>query len=408
MEQAANSTDIREQMAVLLSLDDERREDILTGQIPLEEPDQRQMEVYLLQLQNQMAQASAAADRIAREQSFALYQEGKRANTLRRHRADLGCFMRYLDAAGVPMTTTCRLLGTHMIEEPVLWRYVTVGLVLGFRKWQLATGYAIESVNARLSTVKTYAGLASRAGAISAEALLYIMQVKRVRLADAEQIDEQRPVSRIGKKQAEPVLLDAAHLQRLFPAQPQTAQEWRDLLALRFLYDMSLRPSEAIRVTVNDINLQEGTMAVYRKKTRLRQRLPLSKGTLLALTNYLPLVEEIYKERFGDQYPRLALLIRTRKDGDLDDHLTLSANTGPIIAWSTQAMHSRVRELGARIGIQNLYPYCARHQWAQGVVKAKNDIVTATKFGGWRADSKMLSRYYGDEEIVSSVHLPWE
>ncbi len=395
-------------MAVLLSLDDERREDILTGQIPLEEPDQRQMEVYLLQLQNQMAQASAAADRIAREQSFALYQEGKRANTLRRHRADLGCFMRYLDAAGVPMTTTCRLLGTHMIEEPFLWRYVTVGLVLGFRKWQLATGYAIESVNARLSTVKTYAGLASRAGAISAEALLYIMQVKRVRLADAEQIDEQRTVSRIGKKQAEPVLLDAAHLQRLFSAQPQTAQEWRDLLALRFLYDMSLRPSEAIRVTVNDINLQEGTMAVYRKKTRLRQRLPLSKGTLLALTNYLPLVEEIYKERFGDQYPRLALLIRTRKDGDLDDHLTLSANTGPIIAWSTQAMHSRVRELGARIGIPNLYPYCARHQWAQGVVKAKNDIVTATKFGGWRADSKMLSRYYGDEEIVSSVHLPWE
>jgi len=381
---------------------------ILKQDIPTEEQDQREMEAYLFTFQEQMAQAASAADRLVREQSFALYREGKRPNTLRRHKADVACFMHYLDHAGVPMTATCKRLNTHMYDDPRLWQHVTFGLVLGFRKWQLLIGYTIESINAHLSTVKTYAGLASRAGYIPAEVLLYIIQVKRVRLADAEQIDEQRPVTRIGKKQADPVLLDALHLQRLFLARPATAQEWRDLLALRFLYDMALRPSEAIRVTVGDINLQEGTMAVYRKKTRLRQRLPLSKGTLLALTNYLPLVETLYKERLGDQYPLLALLVRTRKDGNLDEHLTLPSNPGPIVAWTTQAMHSRVRELGARIGIPNLYPYCARHQWAQGVVKAKNDSVTATKFGGWRADSKMLSRYYGDEEVVSSVHLPWE
>lgn len=381
---------------------------LLVQDIPTEEQDQRQMDAYLISLHEQMAQAASAADRLVREQSFALYREGKRPNTLRRQKADVACFMRYLDEAGVPMTPTCTLLDTHMFDEPRLWRHVTFGLILGFRKWQLLKGYTIESINAHLTTVKTYAGLASRAGYIPSAELLYITQVRRIRLADGEQIDEQRPVTRLGKKQADPVLLDAEHLQMLFPSRPKNSQEWRDLLALRFLYDMALRPSEAIRVTMSDINLVEGTVIVYRKKTRLRQRLPLSKGTLLALTNYVPLVDTLYKERFGDQYPRLALLIRTRKDGELDEQLALSSKNGPIIAWSTQAMHTRVRELGERIGISNLFPYSARHQWAQGVVKDGNDTVTATKFGGWRADSKMLARYYGDEEIVANVHLPWE
>lgn len=391
--------------------DDETRVAMLTQDHPDEEHnqhDQQQLHAFLAAFQEQLAQAAMQADHLARDQSFALYREGKRANTLRRQRADLSCFMRYLDAAGVPMTATCQRLGTHLAEEPRLWRHVTFGLVLGFRTWQLVTGYAIESVNAHLSTVKTYAALASRAGYLPSEELVHITQIKRVRFSDAEQLDEQRPITRLGTKQADPVLLSAEQLRHLFPTRPQTPQAWRDLLALRLLYDMALRPSEAIACTVGDVHLAEGTLFVYRKKTRLQQRLPLSKGTLLALTNYLPLHREYYKERFGDQYPRLALLVRTRRDADFDDAIERSTTAGPIRAWTTQALHTRVRDLGEQLGIPNLFPYCARHQWAQGVVKAGNDIVTATKFGGWRSDSKMLARYYGDEEIVSSVHLPWE
>jgi hypothetical protein len=39
-------------------------------------------------------------------------------------------------------------------------------LVAAFVQWQLSQGYAIGSINVRLSTIKTYAKLASQAGAL--------------------------------------------------------------------------------------------------------------------------------------------------------------------------------------------------------------------------------------------------
>ena len=269
-----------------LSSGEETIQEILGQDVPHESEDQDRLALYLRALlQAQMRQAAATADEVARAHVFETYREPMRPNTLRRQRADIACFMRFLDEAGVPMTETCEKFGTHMYLEPELWQHVTYGLVLGFRKWQLLEGYTIESVNAHLSTVKIYARLACTARFLPAEELIYINLVRRVRARDAEQIDEQRKRTRRGAKKAEPTYLEAEHLQHLFTSRPQTEQGWRDLLALRLLYDMALRPSEAITRTIGDLDLARGTIAVYRKKTRLKQHLPLSKGTMVALTN---------------------------------------------------------------------------------------------------------------------------
>jgi integrase len=99
------------------------------------------------------------------------------------------------------------------------------------------------------------------------------------------------------------------------------------------------------------------------------------------------------------------LLVRTRKDGDFEEQEE-AAPDGP--GWTTTSLYRRVRWLGERIGIADLCPYDARHSWARGVVKAGTDIVTATKFGGWKSHSKMLARYYGEQDVVEPVKLPWE
>ena len=46
-------------------------------------------------------------------------------------------------------------------EDPQAWRGVTWGLVESFKVWQLQQGYAIGSINGRLSTVRTFARLAA-------------------------------------------------------------------------------------------------------------------------------------------------------------------------------------------------------------------------------------------------------
>lgn len=332
-------------------LGEETVEDILGQDVPNEGEDLKRLALFLQSFQKQMQQTTATDDEVARRQTFVTYHKRKRPNTLRRQRGDIACFVRYLDESGVPITEICEQLETSMYTNPELWKYVTHGLILGFRRWQLLEGYTIESINAHLSTTKFYAGLACSARLLPAEELISINQVQRIRRDEAEQVDEQRVVTRRGTKKAEPTYLDVDQLQRIFNNQPQSEQGWRDLLALRLLYDMALRPSEAITRTVGDLDLAQETMTIYRQ--RKSQQLPLSKGTMIVLANYLPLLEKKFKTELGelyperDLYPRLALLVRTRRDGNFDEASKLVIpDTGPIIAWTTQAMYERVRLLG--------------------------------------------------------------
>jgi integrase len=358
----------------------------------------------LRDLQQDALQAAAqAADEAARRATFESYREELSPNTCRRQRADLTCFMRYLDEAGVPMTATCDRLHTHLADDPRLWHAITFALVLGFRKWQLwEKGYAIESVNARLSTVKRYASLACQALTLDADELTRILQVKRIRPSGGGRIDEKRrqakKPTRVGRKKARPTFLAAEDLRRLFAERPQSEQGWRDLVLLRLLFDMSLRPNEAVALTVGDVDLTLGTLRVIRRKTTTEpQWLPLTAGTWRALGGYLPQLQ--------DKAADAPLLVRTRRDGDFEEEVQ-AAPGAP--GWTTTSLYRRVRLLGERIGITDLCPYDARHSWARGVVKAGTNMVTATKFGGWKSHSTMLARYYGEQDVVEPVKLPWE
>ena len=106
------------------------------------------------------AAVGAAADHAAREGVFADYAERRAANTLRRQRVDLATFARYLEA--VQFHTDAEALQT----EPAAWAQITYGTVAGFVRWQLAQGYAVGTINVKLSTVKQYAKLAFQAGVI--------------------------------------------------------------------------------------------------------------------------------------------------------------------------------------------------------------------------------------------------
>jgi len=105
-----------------------------------------------------LARIGQIANQVAAKHTFVNYQERKSENTLRRQTAGLVLFMRYL--AGVDATPD------DLATYPQSWEGITWGLVAGFVKWQLLKGYAVSSVNVRLSTIKTYARLAFKAGTL--------------------------------------------------------------------------------------------------------------------------------------------------------------------------------------------------------------------------------------------------
>ncbi|GAC1355099.1 MAG: hypothetical protein NVSMB38_34960 [Ktedonobacteraceae bacterium] len=101
-----------------------------------------------------LADVGRYADAVASASTFERYRERKAYDTIRRHKADIALFASYL--MQIP---DMQVLG-NLYLDPFAWRDMSRGLVEGFVLWQLQRGYAIGSVNMRLSTIKLYCKLA--------------------------------------------------------------------------------------------------------------------------------------------------------------------------------------------------------------------------------------------------------
>src|SRR5215212_12020320 len=130
----------------------------------------KQDPAQIARLNDIMTQAGQAANEAGARHAFEDHTARKADNTIRRKIADLALFETFLQSAGVP--------AIGLYDNPHAWRGITWGIVEGFKVWQLSQGYAIGSINGRLSTVRTFAKLAAKAGAISAEESILIAGVE--------------------------------------------------------------------------------------------------------------------------------------------------------------------------------------------------------------------------------------
>ena len=131
-----------------------------------------------------------AANRVAARHAFSDYISRLAPNTRRRHSADLFLFADFLASVGIQTD--------ELMDAADEWAAVTWGLVKAFVEWMLQEGYALGSVNVRLSTVRTYARLAVDAGSLAQLEYDRIAKIRSYNRMEARHIDEQRPVTRIG------------------------------------------------------------------------------------------------------------------------------------------------------------------------------------------------------------------
>ena len=167
--------------------------------------------------------AGTAASLAAAKFRFEDYRSRLSVQTVRRQDADLVLFAEFLHNAEV------RRVGAFN-EDPEAWRGVSWGLVEAFVKWQLKEGYAVSSVNVRLSTVKSYARLAFQAGTLSAEAYALIRSVQGYARREKRRIDARRLQTRVGLKKETPVTLSPEQAAALKNQPLETAQGARDAL----------------------------------------------------------------------------------------------------------------------------------------------------------------------------------
>jgi hypothetical protein len=125
-----------------------------------------------------MGHAGQAANQVAARSVFADYRSRKADNTLRQQDAGLKLFAAYLHSVRVTTYAGDQPLTAEALAgAPAAWAGLTWGLVEGFVRWLLPQGYSVGSINVRLSTVKTYAKLAAKAGTVAKDELALIRSV---------------------------------------------------------------------------------------------------------------------------------------------------------------------------------------------------------------------------------------
>lgn len=293
-----------------------------------------------------LREAGQAANQAASAGVFQSALAELSANTRKSYQEDLRTWADYLASAGVEVA------GCDFYQSADDWQGVTFGLVAGFKEWLLQQGYAIASVNRRLSCVRKFCALAAAAGVLAGNDLALIQTVRTIRKNAGLERDKQRARTRIQQvrlrrganaghtrpaaKKAKPVSLTTEQAKQL-KQQPNTPQGRRDALLMRLLLDQGLRAGEAAALQVTDFNLKTRQMTFWREKVKMEQTHNLTADTHRALLAYF---------EAGDAPALGPLLQGSRKGGRLD---------GP--GMTTTAISQRVRTLGEAIGVHYTNPF---------------------------------------------------
>jgi integrase len=330
-------------------------------------------------LNDVMTQAGQVANQAAARGVFEDHLITKANNTERRKRADLALFETFLQSVGVP--------AIGLFADPRAWRGITWGLVKAFQSWQLKQGYAIASINGRLSTVRTYARLAAQSGAITEAESILIASVKGFAHKEAKHIDERRRAeglqTRVGTKKTEAVSIPENIAQVLTTEQPDTPQGRRDALLMCLLLEHGLRVGEIAIMTRAAFDLKAGTVTVYRPKVDLTQTHTMTPATRTAAAVYLK-----------HNAPVEGIIWRKSSKGTGKLSGQMSATSAP------RALTKRVELLGRHAGIDGLSAHDGRHYWATYEANHGTPINRLQEAGGW-SSMTMPARYIASAKIAN-------
>jgi integrase len=337
----------------------------------------------IAQLNDLMQQAGKAANSAAARVVFQDHTARKASNTTRRKRADLALFETFLQAHDIP--------AADLYSNPEAWRGITWGIVEAFRTWMLQEGYAIGSINGRLSTVRTFAQIAAKAGAIPAAELMLIKAVQGYRHSEARHIDEQRRADGIqtrkesqpgtARKKAEAVTIPD-DIAALLIAQPDTPKGRRDRLMMCLLLFHGLRDSEAAILTRQSFDMKRGTITFYRPKVDKIQTHTMTPETREAARAYM------------QHAPADGILWRKSSKGSDKLGAPLSPDS------ATRTINKRVELLGRQAGIEGLSPHDCRHYWATWEARQGTPLERLKDAGGW-ASMAMPARYVKAAQIAN-------
>ncbi len=326
---------------------------------------------------------------------------------MKRQSRDLELFAEYLLDVGIRLKD-----GADFQTNARAWKGVTWGIVEGFMQWLLREGFAINSINARLSTVRTYAQMAVKAGVITQQEGMLIQSVKGFSRQGGLNVDEQRAKTRIdevsyayktpGKKQSvvvtrsstkkrKPARISEGVARSLKRPRNESPQGYRDALLMCLLLDHGLRASEASLLQAKDIDLAAGQLRFYRPKV---------KGTANEFTSHklTPETRQVASVYLKELYPTPLL-----PDGPLilaTTRLLKNGEGGHLLGdpMSRVRISERVAYLGKQLGGMKIGAHDCRHYCATKMARLGYGVDELMAWFGWTS-AQTAMRYVAAVEV---------
>lgn len=266
---------------------------------------------------------------------------GRSAQTLRAYRQDLEGFRDFVGAADLDAAAAA-LVGRPHGEANAL--------ALAYRADLIGRGLAAATINRRLAALRSLVKLARTLGLVA-----WTLEVENL---EAEKYRDTRGPGRDG------FLLLLDELDRRVDAKAA-----RDRALVRLLYDLALRRGEVVRLDLEDVDLERGTVAVLGKGRTGKVLLTLPEPTKDALAAWL---------RHRGEEP--GALFVTFDRGHRGARLT---STGLYLV---------VRELGLRTG-RVVRPHGLRHAAITTALDATNGNIRAVQRFSRHRDLRILNVY---------------
>lgn len=327
---------------------------------------------------------STFAHAVTAQSELTGYQETKSRETLRRQRADVALFDKFLNTAAQEMKLLPAQAALHISPDALAtWQGVTQSLVQGFVNWQLSEGYRTGSINVRLATIRVYSKLAMNAGYVEPDVYTRIKTVAGYRASEARHVDEKRAIThRPDAKKAEPTEVSIADVSGVLQKiNASTRKGRRDRLLLALLFEMGLRCGEVALLNVSSLNLEANTIVVYTLKSRKKDpyvTLELKPATRACAIDYL-----------ADVSPEQEVLFTsTKKD----------AQKARI---DTSTINYRVAVLFKDASEQRVGPHDGRHHMATELARKGYGLEDVKRAGRWETLS-MPSQYIIAAKIANA------
>jgi Site-specific recombinase XerD len=157
------------------------------------------------------------------------------------------------------------------------------------------------------------------------------------------------------------------HPMRARRSRQDQALDQRDRLLMGLFIEHALRVSEVVGLDIQDVDLDAGTITLYREKTAETQVHQLKRHTRLAAQEYLTHLQE-----------------QGRTSGPL-----FVGYQGKRI--TRYGLYDRVRLLGELLGIDHLSPHDLRHYWTYDALGNGTPIDQVQSGGNWKSPTMVLT-----------------